>query len=156
MRVFYNNLLAKIILPKGFSTITLFGFILTKYTKDQISDKVIAHEKVHVDQYVEIRNITLFLSMIITTIYYKHGGNSIWYLINIVLSYCMFYILYTLEWLIRLIIWMLYTKKKGCNIKSAYYSISFEREAYHHQNYPLQTLRDDDYRPTFGWIAKIF
>lgn len=156
MRVFYNSSLTKMILPKGFSTITLFGLVFTKYTKDQISDKVIAHEKVHVDQYVEIRNITLFLSMIITTIYYKHGGNSIWYLINIVLSYCMFYILYILEWLIRLIIWMLYTKKKGCNIKSAYYSISFEKEAYHHQNYPLQTLRDDDYRPTFGWIIKIF
>ena len=59
MKVFYNSLLAKAVLPKGFSTITLFGLIFTKYTKDQMSDRTLAHEKVHVDQYVEIRNITL-------------------------------------------------------------------------------------------------
>lgn len=156
MKVFYNNSLAKIMLPKGFSTITLFELIFTKYTKDQMSDVTLAHEKVHVDQYVEIRNVTLLLSLIITTIYYKHGGSPTWYLINAILSYCMFYVLYISEWLIRIIIWMLYTKKKGYAMRSAYYSISFEKEAYHYQNYPEQTLHNDGYRPTFGWISKIF
>lgn len=156
MKVFYNSLLAKTILLKGFSTVTLFGLIFTKYTKDQMSDGVLAHEKVHVDQYVEIRNVTLFLSMIITTIYCNHGGNLVWYPINIILSYCMFYILYVLEWIIKLIIWRLFNKKKGYPMKSAYYSISFEKEAYYYQNYPEQTLYKNNYRPTFGWINKIF
>lgn len=156
MKVFYNSLLAKVILPKGFSTITLFGLIFTKYTKDQMSDRTIAHEKVHVDQYVEIRNVTLFLSMIITTIHFNHGGNLMWYPVSITLSYCMFYILYVSEWIIKLIVWRLFNKKKGYAMRSAYYSISFEKEAYHYQNYPEQILHGDNYRPTFGWITKIF
>lgn len=156
MKVFYNSLLAKVILPKGFSTITLFGLILTKYTKDQMSDRTLAHEKVHVDQYVEIRNVTLFLSMIITTIYYNHGGSLMCYPIAIMLSYCMFYLLYVLEWIIKLLIWRLFNKKKGYTMRSAYYSISFEKEAYHYQNYPEQILHGDNYRSTFGWVAKIF
>lgn len=156
MKVFYNSLLAKTILPKGFSTITLFRLILTKYTKDQMSDRTLAHEKVHVDQYVEIRNVTLFLSMIITTIYYNHGGSLIYYPIAAILSYCMFYILYVLEWIIKLIIWGLFNKKKGYAMRSAYYSISFEKEAYHYQNYPEQVLHEGNYRPTFGWVTKVF
>lgn len=156
MKVFYNSLLAKAILPKGFSTITLFGLIFTKYTKDQMSDRTLTHEKVHVDQYVEIRNVTLFLSMIITTIYYNHGGSLIYYPIAAILSYCMFYILYVLEWIIKLIIWRLFNKKKGYAMRSAYYSISFEKEAYHYQNYPEQVLHEGNYRPTFGWVTKVF
>lgn len=156
MRVFYDSLLAKTILPKGFSTITLFGLIFTKYTKDQMSDRTLSHEKVHVDQYTEIRNISLFLSIIFTAIYCNHGGNVVWYPINITLSYCMFYVLYVLEWIIKLIIWGLFNKKKGYAMRSAYYSISFEKEAYHYQNYPEQTLHEDNYRPTFGWITRIF
>ena len=50
-----------------------------------------------------------------------------------------FYVLYLLEWCVRLI--------QTRSWLRAYFSISFEREAYRHQ-YDLQYAR---HRPRFGW-----
>lgn len=152
MKVFYNNSIAKALLVKGYSTIMLLGFVLTKYTKEQMSEVVEMHERVHHDQYIEIRNFTLFCSMIWATIHYNAGGSIMWYPVWIILSYLMFYLLYATEWIIKAIIWFLFYKKSGIKIKSVYYSLSFEREAYYYQNLDRRT---EDYRPLFGWILRL-
>ena len=152
MKVFYNNSIAKALLAKGYSTIMLFGCILTKYTKEQMSEVVEMHERVHHDQYIEIRNFTLFCSLLWTTVHYNAGGSVMWYPVWIILSYLMFYLLYASEWVIKAIIWFLFYKKKGIKIKSVYYALSFEREAYYYQNLDR---RVEDYRPLFGWILRL-
>ena len=64
-----------------------------------------------------------------------------------ILGGCIFYILYFIEWLIKAII-SLFT---GFKIK-AYYSISFEQEAYKNQK-DLNYLKT---RKRFSWIKNIF
>ena len=54
-KVFYNSKFAKIFLPTGYSTITLGCFIFTKYSKHFIEQnpKIINHENIHVEQWLE-------------------------------------------------------------------------------------------------------
>lgn len=68
MKIIYN----KILPPKGFTAINLFGilFVRSEY-KDKISDKILNHEKIHTAQMKE-------------------------------LLYIFFYIWYVIEWIIRL------------------------------------------------------
>lgn len=56
------------------------------------------------------------------------------------LLYLLFYVLYGLEWIVRLIIYR--------NAKTAYRNISFERDAYSNEN-------NFEYNDMYGWIKRI-
>lgn len=82
----------KIIPPKGFLAINLFGLI---FSKRELTDTEKNHEAIHTAQMRE-------------------------------LLYIGFYILYVLEWLQKVIVYD--------TLKDAYRNLSFEKEAYKHQN----------------------
>ncbi len=82
----------KIIPPKGFLAINLFGLI---FSKRELTDIEKNHEAIHTAQMRE-------------------------------LLYIGFYILYVLEWLQKVIVYD--------TLKDAYRNLSFEKEAYKHQN----------------------
>lgn len=52
-KIHYNNWLARLILFKGYSTITLGPFILTKMKEGQLPDYAINEERIHVRQWKE-------------------------------------------------------------------------------------------------------
>lgn len=99
----------KILPPKGFSAINLFGILFCK-PNTRISDTLINHESIHTEQMKEM-------------------------------LYVPFYLLYVIEWLIKLFC-------KG----NAYRNISFEREAYDNQ-YNLDYLKT---RKHYSWIKRLF
>lgn len=92
MKIIYN----KILPPKGFTAINLFGVVFARSNCAPLDDYTINHEAIHTAQIRE-------------------------------LFFVPFYILYILEWLVRLIQYR--------DAKIAYFNISFEREAYaNHSN----------------------
>lgn len=62
--------------------------------------------------------------------------------------YVLFYIWYLIEWLVKIAICLF----KGKNLNDAYYSISFEQEAYKNQ-YDLNYIEN---RKHYNWINKMF
>lgn len=111
---YYNNPIAKLILFSGYSTIMLFGFILTKL--DYLKPSTVRHENIHQRQYVECMILALPVALMLGWLV------SWWFLLVIPVFY---YLLYVGEWLVRLFM-------PG----DAYRNISFEREAYQNQNNP--------------------
>lgn len=112
-KIFYNNLIAKMLI--GCHTITIGPFILTeKKTKEELGQETINHETCHSIQWIELLIVTSILIFIIQLLV---GISPWWYL----LSTISFYIWYTVEYLIRLIMLR--------NHKKAYKSICFEKEA---------------------------
>lgn len=124
MKIVYN----KFIPFPGFYAINLFGtyFIREEYKNRKISERTINHESIHTEQALD----------------FVFGWKKLK-----ILGYIVFYILYFVEWLIKLIL-SVFTFGK---IK-AYYSISFEQCAYNNEsdfNYILSRKR-------FSWIKYIF
>lgn len=124
MKVIYNKLIP---LP-GFFAINLFGvmFIREEYRNCTISQSTFDHEGTHTEQMLDFVGGCKKLQIL--------GG-------------CVFYVLYFIEWLIKLII-------SGFTLGKvkAYYSISFECEAYDND-------RNHDYlktRKRFAWTKYIF
>lgn len=111
---YYNNLLAKLLLFSGYSTIMLFGFVLTKL--NELKPSTLRHENIHRRQYLECTVIALPIALLLGWLV------SWWFLLLIPVFY---YLTYVGEWLIRLFM-------PG----NAYRNISFEKEAYQNQNYP--------------------
>lgn len=119
---------SKIIPFPGFYAITIFDSLYrnVRYRNRNISKKIYNHESIHLEQELDFV-----------------GGNEKLY----ILGGCIFYILYFIEWMIKLIISMFTFGKV-----KAYYSISFEQEAYDN---------DDNYdylnnRKRFSWLKNIF
>lgn len=84
----------KYLVPKGYNAIVLFPFIFVRSSKER-SDKILVnHERIHLQQQLELLIIPFFL----------------WYGIEFVVRYI-----------------------KHGYWKLAYKSISFEKEAYHHE-----------------------
>jgi hypothetical protein len=81
----------KLIPPKGFKAITLFGLV---FARKELTETDMNHEAIHI----------------------KQGNEMLW---------VFFYIWYGIEWVVRLIQYR--------NKMTAYYNISFEREAYKNQ-----------------------
>lgn len=100
----------------GYKAINLFGVLFVK-NNAKLSDVDINHEKIHSEQYKEVTYLSVSLFGVIGLIF----GNLI-----ILISPFIYYILYVLEWLIRLIQF-----RQGSYM--AYRNISFEREAYQNQ-----------------------
>lgn len=124
MKIIYN----KFIPFKGFFALNAYGvmFIRNEYKNIIIPQTTYTHESTHSEQ---MDDFTFGISQL------RFIGGTI------------FYILYFIEWLIKLII-SVFTFGKV----KAYRSISFEQEAYNNQkekNYP-QT------RKRFAWLKYIF
>ncbi len=90
-------IVSKYLVPKGFSAITAFPFVMLRDNFSKDNSVLINHEKIHIRQQIEL----LILP---------------------------FYILYFLDFLIKLIIY----KDKN----RAYNNVGFEREAYDNENNP--------------------
>ena len=119
---------SKIIPLNGFYASTIFNKLYRreKYKNKPISEVIYNHESIHLQQELD----------------FVFGCEKLY-----ILGGCIFYILYFIEWLIKAII-SLFTRFK---IK-AYYSISFEQEAYKNQK-DLNYLKT---RKRFSWIKNIF
>lgn len=131
-KIRYNSRLAKMFLWGNFSTITLAAWVCTKYkSKEEMPQWMRNHECTHARQWVEC----MLASGVIIWALILFAGISAWWFM---LSFLMFYILYVLEYLIKLIPY-------GCD---AYRNISFEREAYSNQ-YDSNYLENGDY---FMWL----
>lgn len=118
--IYYNNLLAKLLLFGNYSTIMLFGFILTQ--KVYLSIDTETHEQIHQRQYVEcmILSLPVVLPLCLSV--------SWWFLLLIPAFY---YLLYLSEWTVSFLYHLVADWRKGIaeiNHK-AYISVSFEREA---------------------------
>lgn len=118
---------SKIIPPNGFYASTIFNKLYRreKYKNKPISKITYNHESIHLQQELD----------------FVFGCEKLY-----VLGGCIFYILYFLEWLVKLII-SIFTLGKV----KAYRSISFEQEAYDNQN-NLNYLKN---RKRFNWVKYI-
>lgn len=131
-KIRYNSLLARLLLFGSYDTITLAAWVFTKYkSKEEMPQWMRNHECTHARQWVEC----MLTSGIIIWALVLFAGISAWWFC---LAFGMFYILYGLEYIIRL----------PFNGWEAYENISFEREAYSCQ-YDNSYLENSDY---FGWV----
>lgn len=124
MKVIYN----KVIPFKGFYVINLFGtlFMRDNYKNMPVNKVTLTHEGTHTEQAIDL----VFGCRQLRT-----------------LGYILFYVLYFIEWLIKLIL-------SGFTLGKirAYRSISFEQEAYNNQkNYNYLNERK-----RFTWIKYVF
>ena len=119
---------SKIIPFPGYYAITIFNCIYrnVKYRNKPISKITMQHETIHLQQELDFV-----------------GGNEKLYIIG----GCIFYVLYFLEWLIKLII-------SGFTLGKvkAYRSISFEIEAF--ENEKSKNYLEN--RKRFNWVKNIF
>ena len=108
---------------KGYYAMNLFGFLVRrkKYKNKSIDPITYNHESIHEAQAYDFR-----IGWFGYIIFYLYLCTRIWYFI---------------EWLIRLCI----------NYKTAYMTVSFEKESYNNQ-YNLNYLKN---RKRFSWIKYI-
>ena len=111
-KIIYKSGVARHLLFPGYSTITLAAWVCTKWSKEEMLQTTKNHECTHARQWCEC----MIASGVIIWVLMLVFGISPWWL---VLSFLMFYILYVLEWLVKLCFY-------GAD---AYRNISFEREA---------------------------
>lgn len=131
-KIRYNSWIANHLLLKDYYTITLAAWVFTRYkSKDEMPQWMRNHECTHARQWVEC----MLASGVIIWALVLFAGISAWWF---ALAFLSFYILYVLEWIIKL---PFYRSK-------AYRNISFEREAYTSQ-YDNNYLENGDY---FQWI----
>ncbi|WP_294617609.1 hypothetical protein [uncultured Bacteroides sp.] len=125
--IYYNNRIAKLILFGRYTTIMLFGLILTKL--QELSEATIRHERTHRRQFLECMEIAAIPSVLLAI------HVSPWWLLLIPLLY---YILYLAEWLISFV-YHLFTDSKiggGKVNANAYRASAFEMEAKFNQDNP--------------------
>ena len=136
-KIRYNSFLARNFLWENYDTITLAAWVCTKcMSKEEMPQSTRNHECTHARQWVEC----MLASGVIIWALVLFANISAWWF---VLSFLMFYILYVLEYLIKLILYR--------NFSKAYKNISFEREAYECQ-FDNNYLENGDY---FNWIKYI-
>ena len=117
VKVFYENWFAKLILFGDYTTIMLFGFILTKLK--ELSETTIRHERTHQKQFFECMEIAAIPSVLLA--FYV----SAWWLLLIPLFY---YIIYLTEWFVSFV-YHLFTDNKiggGKVNNNAYRASAFE------------------------------
>lgn len=119
-KVFYDSWIAKHFLFSSYSTITLFAWVFTKYSKEKAKQSTINHECTHARQWIELTVASGLLIWIAMLVF----GLSAWWL---VVSPMIFYIWYVVEWCIRKMIAGVLTDCK--EDYDAYRLISFEVEA---------------------------
>lgn len=134
-KICYDNWIARTFLWKDYDTITLAAWVCTKYkSKEEMPQWIRNHECTHAKQWVECMILS---GIIIWTLVVFVGISSLWFC----LSFFMFYAIYVLEYLIKLIIYG----------SDAYCNISFEKEAYTNQ-FNNNYMENSDY---FEWVKYI-
>lgn len=134
-KICYDNWIARTFLWKDYDTITLAAWVCTKYkSKEEMPQWIRNHECTHAKQWVECMILS---GIIIWTLVVFVGISSLWFC----LSFFMFYAIYVLEYLIKLIIYG----------SDAYWNISFEKEAYTNQ-FNNNYMENSDY---FEWVKYI-
>lgn len=134
-KIRYNSWIARNLLFKGYQTITLAAWVCTKCkSKEEMPQWMRNHECTHARQWVEC----MLASGVLIWALVLFANISAWWF---ALAFLSFYILYVLEYLIKLPFY-------GYN---AYRNISFEREAYASQN-DNSYLENGDY---FEWVKYI-
>lgn len=116
-KVFYESWIAEYLLLPSFSTITLFAWIFTKFSKERMKKSTIKHEFAHVRQWSEL-TISSGVLIWIGMLFFNY---SAWWF---VLSPFIFYLWYLIEFAIKGI-YSFSTKKDY----DPYKELSFEREA---------------------------
>lgn len=111
-KIFYNSWIAKHLLFKGYSTITLTAFVCTKLSEEEMPQSIKNHECVHARQWVEMFVIGWFAVFVMQILF----NASEWLY---VLPFLAFYLWYVIEVLIKSILLR----------KNAYHEVSFEIEA---------------------------
>lgn len=119
-KVFYDSWIAKHLLFPGYSTITLFAWVFTKYSKEKAKQSTINHECTHARQWIELTVASGLLMWIAMLVF----GLSAWWL---ALAPVVFYLWYVIEWCIRKMIAGVLADCK--DDYDAYRLISFEVEA---------------------------
>ena len=131
MKKIYN----KIIPFKGFTALTVWPFIFVRFGKT-LTKRGERHETTHAKQQIEMTVVGLFLA--ISMFLFDCG----WYSL---IPVGLFIELYCLEWLVKLPLC-------GFFIKKSYLSISFEQEAYDHQ----EEVYYNEVRKDFAWLRYLF
>lgn len=137
-KVYYNNRIAKAVLLDRYSVVTLFCFVLCKYAKERVQQFVVNHECVHTRQWTEL---TISSGMLIWCLMLL--GASPWWLFLCVWT---FYLLYGMEFLVRLTIALFSDNQGDTAWHKAYLAISFEREA-------RRAEQDDSYLENSHYFA---
>lgn len=134
-KIRYNSWIARTFLWGNYNTITLAAWVCTKCkNKAEMPQWMRNHECTHARQWVECMMAS---GVVIWALVLFFGISSWWFC----LSFLMFYVLYVLEFLVKLIFFG----------KESYRHISFEQEAYSSQ-YDDNYLENGDY---FQWIRYI-
>ena len=131
-RIFYQSKAAKVLLYfSSCSTIAIGPFVLSKLSESEMPQYVRNHECTHSRQWVEM---TLFAGLLLQASVLACGVSA-WWLLAVPMAY---YLWYGMEYLVRFCI-----LRDG---KKAYRAVSFEQEAYAHEN-------DADYNENAGYFA---
>lgn len=134
-KILYNSWISRTFLWGNYNTITLAAWVCTKFKNEgEMPQRIRNHECTHARQWVEC----MMASGVVIWALVLFFGISAWWFC---LSFLMFYVLYVLEFLVKLIFFGKYS----------YRHISFEQEAYTHQ-YDDNYLENGDY---FGWLQYI-
>ena len=124
------------ILPsKKFTALTIWPLVFIQRAKERLFNNVAEnHEHIHARQQIEMLIVGIFLAI------------CLWFVIGwwALLLIPIYFWLYIIEWVIRLIIY--------CDKDEAYYNISFEQEAYDHQEEKYYI----DVRKGFAWMKYMF
>lgn len=140
--VIYNSKLAKVLLSDGYAAIMLFGFVFVK--GENLTKRQIEHEKVHQGQFSDCIGIGLIAAIATMFTLFACDIRSWWMFLLLLIPISLFYLLYGMEWLIRLI--------RYRNPHDAYRQISFEREAYDLQEEYRKPCAERRLRHSFSWI----
>ena len=114
--ILYNDKLARILLMRGYHTITIGPFVITTKKRSEVNPCIIRHERTHVHQWAEITLLCMWAVLLC----HLACDVSMWWT-----TVCpvIFYVWYVTEYLIRCL------AGHGTQ-KEAYRSIAFEQEAY--------------------------
>lgn len=94
-KIRYNSFIAKLLWSE-YNTITLAAWVCTKYkNKEEMPQRIRNHECTHARQWVECM---LASGVVIWALVLFAGISALWF----ALSFLSFYILYVLEWLLKI------------------------------------------------------
>lgn len=146
--IFYDSWVAKMLLMRGYSAITIMFMVLTKYKEQQFSRRIETHETIHVCQWAETTLLAMFLSAVALTIELLTKGTYL-SASAAALSPLFYYLWYVAEYAVGLFVNSFRRCTVGISkLNESYYGVAFEEEAYTYQSdysYPIE-------RKPFAWV----
>lgn len=118
-RIFYNSRLAKYLLWSGYSTVMLFGYVLTKVS-EPLSFRIKRHESIHAEQYGEVTMLSFLVALVLQIIF----GGGWWFVPVPVMYYVLYFLEASITWCFRLV-----TDGWKSAARMAYEYSMFEQEA---------------------------